>query len=90
MFYSSEEIMERRIRKIISLAIDKKNEAIVLGAFGCGVFKNDPEVVSQIFKKILVDEGLKNYFSLVVFPIYKNEVNYEAFKETFGLKLEGE
>lgn len=90
MFYSSEEIMERRIRKIISLAIDKKNDAIVLGAFGCGVFKNDPDVVSQIFKKILVDEGLKDFFNLVVFPIYKNEVNYEAFKDTFGLNSEEE
>lgn len=89
LLYSSEEIMKRRIRKIISLAIDKKNEAIVLGAFGCGVFQNDPEIISQIFKKISVDEVLKDYFNLIVFPIYNNEINYEAFKETFGLNLKG-
>lgn len=87
-FLSSEEIMERRIRKIISLAIDRQNDVIILGAFGCGVFRNDPKVVSQIFKKILVEEGLKDFFKLVVFPIYKSEVNYNEFKETFCSNLD--
>lgn len=79
----AELVMERRIRKIISLAIDKKNDFIVLGAFGCGVFRNDPKIVSRVFKKVLVDENLKDYFESVVFAIYKNDENFNEFENTF-------
>lgn len=65
--------MERRIRKIVKLAAYKKNNVLVLGAFGCGVFNNNPKEVARIFAKVLVNEGLKDYFKLVVFPIYKDD-----------------
>lgn len=28
----------------------KENDTVILGAFGCGVFKQDPTIVSQVFK----------------------------------------
>lgn len=74
-------IMERRIRKIVKLAAFKKNKVLVLGAFGCGVFKNNPRDVSHCFKKVLIDEGLKDYFKLVVFPIYKDEQCKKIFEK---------
>lgn len=74
-----EEIMERRIRRIIALAAFKAlndgnggKVALILGAFGCGVFKNDPKVVASIFAKILFDEKMKDFFDCVIFPIYKD------------------
>lgn len=74
-----EEIMERRIRKIISLAAFKAMEdggggkvALILGAFGCGVYKNDPTVVASIFAKILFDEKMESFFDCVIFPIYRD------------------
>lgn len=76
--------MERRIRRIVLLAANKGDEILILGAFGCGILKNDPSLVSQIFKKILINEGLKNYFKVVVFPIYKNDGIYVIFNNTLG------
>lgn len=83
-FQNSAIIMERRIRRIVFLAANKGAEILILGAFGCGILKNDPSFISQIFKKILVAEGLKNYFKVVVFPIYKNDGNYVIFNNTLG------
>lgn len=47
------EIMEKRIEKILKLAISKNPTVLILGAFGCGVFGNDREVVYDIFEKCI-------------------------------------
>lgn len=72
-------IMLRRIRKIVTIAAyhasqqKKKKVALILGAFGCGVFKNNAEDVSKAFATVLKDEGMQGYFDCVVFPIYKDK-----------------
>lgn len=73
-------IMEDRIRKIISLAAvksleekDQGKNALILGAFGCGVFKNDPDLIASIFAKILHGEKFKQYFNCIIFPIFKDK-----------------
>lgn len=86
---NSEQLMEDRIRKIVMLAafesIKEKVEgkkALILGAFGCGVFNNDPYVIANIFAKVLHGENLKQYFNCIVFPIYKDHKNLlQIFKK---------
>lgn len=72
---TSPKLMEERIRKIVRLAAARKNDVLILGAFGCGVFKNDPKKISAIFKKVLKDEGMKNYFTDVIFPIKDSKMS---------------
>lgn len=79
-------IMERRIRKIIKLAAYKGNSVLILGAFGCGVFNNDPREISNIFGKILIGENLKDYFQQISFPIYKNDGFIKIFQKVFHQK----
>ncbi len=43
-------IMERRINKIISFAMSKSPDVLILGAFGCGDFGNNRETIFQIFE----------------------------------------
>lgn len=43
-------IMKRRIDKIITLAASKKPDVVILGAFGCGVFRNSREDVLPLFE----------------------------------------
>jgi len=43
-------IMERRINKIISFAMSKSPDLLILGAFGCGAFGNNRETIFQIFE----------------------------------------
>ena len=50
-------IWERRIEAVLTLAIAKRIEHVILGAWGCGAFGNDPAHVADSFKKILFCES---------------------------------
>ena len=66
------------ICKIIGIT---KTETAILGAFGCGVFKNNPEFVAECFKKYLPISNCKN----VIFAIPdENSENYKAFLKVFN------
>lgn len=70
-----------RARHILNIAAYHKVDILVLGAFGCGAFRNNPYVVAKAYKKALEEYG--KYFLKVVFPIYHREYeldNYLAFK----------
>lgn len=80
-----EPVMKKRIMKILGLAKEEKQDAIILGAFGCGVFKNDVEMVARLFRECLEDERFKNQFEKVVFAIYEGNSNqqYTTFQNEF-------
>lgn len=82
-----EEITKSKIRLMLSLAIKKEVDNIVLGAFGCGVFVNDTIIMSQYFYDILITEGYSNKFEKVIFAIINDnnsiKNNFKIFKDTF-------
>lgn len=81
------ETMSRRIEQVIKVAIANEVKVIVLGAFGCGVFKNDPNYVAKEMFRLLKTEGYDKYFEEVIFAMNENKgKNVEAFKRTFNLK----
>ena len=74
-----------RARHILHIAAFNKVEILILGAFGCGAFRNNPWVVAKAYKDALKE--FNNNFFLVDFAIYtrpNEEENYNAFIETFG------
>ena len=85
-FYHGLKIMERRIRKIINLAAYKKNDVLILNDFGCGACKNDATQIANIFHKVLVKEGMKNYFSTIIFSVYENKATFDIFQSVFRNK----
>ena len=75
------EAMENRIDFLLSVASKKNVKNIILGAFGCGVFGNDPHVASELFKDLL---NKKDYgFDRVIFAI-PGGYNLKVFKDVFG------
>ncbi|MDX1671825.1 MAG: TIGR02452 family protein [Balneolaceae bacterium] len=65
-----EPVLRERSAKILSLAAHHGNDALVLGAWGCGVFQNDPERVARIFRNHLGRTGsFHNRFKKVVFSV---------------------
>ena len=75
-----------RIKQILGSAIDNNVDNIILGAFGCGAFSNDPKVISSVFKKILIDEEYFKYFVNVHFAIFcanTETENFIEFKKVF-------
>ena len=75
----------KRGRQIIESAIINKVDILVLGAFGCGAFKNDPNIVSEAYKDLMKDYS--KYFDEIEFAIYCREYdkeNYIIFKNKLG------
>ncbi|ASR47350.1 TIGR02452 family protein [Paenibacillus kribbensis] len=63
------EVMLERIRYILGMAKQNRVEHLILGAYGCGVFRNKPEEVANWFKQVLVDEGYALLFERIVFAV---------------------
>lgn len=74
---------ERRIRIMLKAAIGYGYKNLVLGAWGCGAFGNDPRMVANCFKKVIIEEGLGLFFEEVCFAIYGSEDgrNITAWRE---------
>ncbi|RLT34876.1 MAG: TIGR02452 family protein [Chloroflexi bacterium] len=62
--------MEERIRMVLAVAAYHHCNALVLGAWGCGVFRNDPNQIAHLFAKVLADPLFENRFSHIEFAIY--------------------
>jgi uncharacterized protein (TIGR02452 family) len=45
--------MTARATRVLGVALEQGHDTLVLGAWGCGVFKNDPEEVAEIFAAAL-------------------------------------
>jgi len=80
--------MDERIKKVLKVAAEQNHELLVLGAWGCGVFGNDPKVVAKLFKNHLVSErSFKGIFDKVVFAVLdrtQRKNTYNTFKRTLG------
>ena len=81
-------VTKDKIRLMISLADKNDVKNLILGAWGCGVFKNDPKLMAQYFSEVLVGEGYNVNFKNVVFAIINdhNSVgnNFEIFNNEFN------
>ena len=61
-------VMEKRILKLLSIAHTHKHTALVLGAWGCGAFGNDGNVIAGLFKNAF-QENFPGVFNRVIFAI---------------------
>lgn len=78
-------LWEGRTMQILQVAADQGVDVLVLGAFGCGAFGNDPAVVAKAFAKAMDCYG--SCFDVVEFAVYHrpDEVeNYNQFAEVFA------
>lgn len=63
--------LRRRMELVLAVAATEKIERLILGAWGCGVFRNDPKMVAAAFAEALGEGGrYANVFSEVVFAVY--------------------
>lgn len=77
------DLMRTRMRKILNVAFRNKKTVLILGAFGCGVFKNDPNDVAEIWRELLFGD-YKGCFEEVHFALYGPQENAQAFELKFG------
>lgn len=75
----------KRGARILDAAISQGADTIVLGAFGCGAFHNNPELVAKSYKALLPD--YLHAFRTIEFAIYcgdPQKENYQVFKKVMG------
>ena len=75
-------LTENKIKLMFSVAYINNCSNIVLGSWGCGVFKNNPEYIAKKFKSVINDMG--SLFDNITFGIINDDNsvdnNYEIFK----------
>lgn len=79
------ELQYQRIGNILSVAAGNENDVMILGAFGCGVFRNPPEIVAAAMKDAI--DFYKYCFHTIEIAVYcepRDEKNYEVFNRILG------
>ncbi len=82
----SGDLLERRIRRVLAIARAYGHAALVLGAWGCGAFHNDPVRTAQDFRAALEGE-FAGAFAEVVFAVVdwsQERRNLGPFRDAFA------
>ena len=75
-----EEIFEERMECAMLVGIERGVDIALLGAWGCGVFGNDPEFVAKTWKKLTVEYN--GFYKEIVHPVLdKNQCT--IFKDVY-------
>ena len=76
------ELLRKRIERVFEVAIANEAEVLILGAWGCGAFRNPPKLVAEIFGEFT--EKYRKCFDTIEYAVFHTEyekTNYEAFKQ---------
>ncbi|MGW1533709.1 TIGR02452 family protein [Streptomyces aureus] len=76
-----------RAERVLETAAAHGYRRLVLGAWGCGVFQNDPAQVARAFHGVLAGGRLDGYFDHVVFGILDRtpgRTTHRAFEQVFA------
>ena len=75
-------VHEKRDRRIFDVAVQNKVDVLVLGAFGCGAFRNSPAVVADVMLSLAKE--YEKAFKAIEFAVYCppfDDTNYKIFEE---------
>ncbi len=64
-------VWRRRITAVLALAIMQDVRHLVLGAWGCGAFRNEPSEVALCFREVLTEGPWLRGFASVTFAIFE-------------------
>ncbi|MFD1176378.1 TIGR02452 family protein [Paenibacillus puldeungensis] len=83
----AEQVMKDRMRLALAIFAHKGDQNLILGAYGCGVFRNDPVKVAEWWRELLNNEGYGLLFSEIRFAVLntsKGGTSIRAFEKVFG------
>jgi uncharacterized protein (TIGR02452 family) len=79
-------VMKSRMRLCLAVFAREKNQCLILGAYGCGVFRNNPAEIARWWKELLEDENYGRFFNKIIFAVLDNSKTQDtisAFKNIF-------
>lgn len=75
-----------KMRSLFRAAVDNGNDSLVLSAFGCGAFQNDPKLITRWYKEVILEAEFADAFKLIVFAIIpSHSANFTIFQNYFNL-----
>jgi uncharacterized protein (TIGR02452 family) len=80
------EEMRKRIGRVLAIAAEHGHEALVLGAWGCGVFGNDTREVAGLFHEALT-QHFRGAFAHIIFAVLDSSADdcfIGPFRELFA------
>ena len=80
-------LFEHRWERILSVAARENADVLILGAFGCGAFRNSPKIVAQAFSRVY--EAYQYCFETIEFAVYTQSyegLNYIEFSKLDGIR----
>jgi uncharacterized protein (TIGR02452 family) len=88
-----EPTMAGRVEKLLAFAAAEGFEDLLLGAWGCGVFRNDPRTIARLFHEALLGpDAWASKFRRIVFAVYDltdHGENRVPFEEMFAPAARG-
>ena len=87
------EPIKNKIRTIFRIGLVHGHDSLVLGALGCGAFRNPPRHVARLFHEVMDEPEFKDKYRLIVFAIlddhnahqkHNPEGNFKPFAEEFA------
>lgn len=83
-------LFKNRIKNIFEAALDNNVDVLVLGAFGCGAFKNPPNIVARAFNEVIKENRYQDSFKQIVFAIKSttNNAPWDACPNLVAFELE--
>ena len=87
------EPIKNKIRTIFRMGLVHGHDSLVLGALGCGAFRNPPRHVARLFHEVMDEMEFKNKYRCIVFAIlddhnshqkHNPEGNFKPFAEEFA------
>ena len=89
-----EQVMLDKIRTICRIALLNGHDSLVLGDFGCAIYRLKPELVAELFHRVLKEQEFNGKFHTVTFAINEGKPSarkkveedgkYAAFYKLFG------
>lgn len=76
--------LARRAELVLEVAASHGYQRLVLGAWGCGVFRNDPAHVAEAFRGLLSDRFAGTFDRVVFAVLDRNPAPREAFDRAFA------
>ncbi|KAI0451846.1 hypothetical protein F5B21DRAFT_364034 [Xylaria acuta] len=88
-FPADRDLTKNKMRLALRIAARQKHELLVLGAMGCGAFRNPPGEIAQCWSEVLDETEFRGgWWREIWFAVLdtKNEGNFEIFGRVLGGK----
>ncbi len=70
--------VKNKMRTIFRIALRHRHDSLILGAWGCGAFRNPPKHIASLFHEVLKEKEFKNKFRKIVFAIIEDKNSRKA------------